>query len=427
MKGFVRRSFYPFTLTLSLFPHLMYDAVIAGAGPGGSTAATCMARAGLRVLLVDKSTFPRDKICGDALSGKSVDVLRRLGLIGALREQPQIASHGIVFSGPRGDAVTVPFSKTPDPANPPGYVCDRLTFDALLFDAAVQSGAEVWTGAQVTGLLRDGDRVTGITVARGGQTTDVQARLTVGADGAYSAVARSLGHAQLDERYYSAGLRVYYEGVTGFDAMNSIELHFVDEALPGYFWIFPMADGRANVGLGILSSEVKKRGLKLKDVLQRCIDHPRFRDRFAHARALGAPKGWGLPLGSRIRPLAGDGYLLVGDAASLIDPFTGEGIGNAMVSAEIAARYAAEAAQKGTADATLLQGYADDVQAYLRDELRLSHALQRLSRWRWLLNTVIRKASRVPEVADALSSMFDDEAQRRKLVTPGFYLRLLTA
>lgn len=255
----------------------------------------------------------------------------------------------------------------------------------------------------------------------------VRARLTVGADGAYSAVVRALGLDQLHEQYYSAGLRVYYEGVTGFGADNPIELHFVDEALPGYFWIFPMADGRANVGLGILCSEVKKRGLKPKEVLARCIAHPRFRDRFAEARSLGPVRGWGLPLGSRPRQMAGDGYVLVGDAASLIDPFTGEGIGNALVSGEIAARWAVRAAEAGDVSAAFLKGYSDEVMAYLGSELRLSHALQRLSQWRWLLNTVIRKAARVPEVADVISSMFDDESQRRRLIAPGFYLRLLTA
>lgn len=405
----------------------MYDAVIAGAGPGGSAAATFMARAGLRVLLLDKSAFPRDKVCGDALSGKSVDVLRRLDLLGPLRARPQVSSHGIVFSGPYGDTVHVPFSRTPDPNDPPGYVCDRLTFDGLLFEAATSSGADVWTEAAVTGLLRENGRVSGVEIQRGGRAEKIRARLTVGADGAYSAVVRALGLDQLHERYYSAGLRVYYEGVSGFGAGNPIELHFVDEALPGYFWIFPMEGGRANVGLGILSSEVKKRGLKPKAVLAQCIAHPRFRERFAGARALGPVKGWGLPLGSRPRPLSGDGYVLVGDAASLIDPFTGEGIGNALVSGEIAARWAVRAAEMGEASAALLAGYADEVTQYLGSELRLSHALQRLSQWRWLLNTVIRKAARVPEVADVLTSMFDDEAERRRLLTPGFYLRLLTA
>ena len=232
---------------------------------------------------------------------------------------------------------------------------------------------------------------------------------------------------QLDERHYCAGLRAYYTGVTGFHRLNHVELHFVDEAIPGYFWIFPMADGRANVGVGMLSQAIKKKDVRLKDVLAACVRHPRFRERFEGAEPIGPVRGWGLPLGSKPRPMAGDGWLLVGDAASLIDPFTGEGIGNAMISGELAAKWTSNAKTENDYTAAFLHGYERDVLNYLQGELRLSHAMQRLIGWKWLLNTVIRKASRSAELADAISCMFDDESQRRKLISPLFYLRVLAA
>jgi menaquinone-9 beta-reductase len=412
----------------------MYDAVIVGAGPGGATCAAVAARAGLRVLLLDKAeAFPRDKICGDAISGKSVDVMKRLGMIDPLLGATQLDSWGVTFSGPYGDEVAIPFTKAMDQPVAPGFLCDRVTFDALVLDQARAAGAEVRLGTSVTGLLRDGERVTGVRLKQGGQEEEIPARVTIGADGAYSVVVRELAAAgvrgmdQLDEAHYCAGLRWYWQGVTGFHEKNYIELHFVDEVIPGYFWIFPMADGRANVGLGMLSSEVKKRDLKLKPMLERVVEHPRFRERFAGAEPLEKIRGWGLPLGSKPRKMYGDGWMLVGDAASLIDPFTGEGIGNAMVSGERAAAYAVRAAEADLAMAATLVGYQKEVLSYLGNELRLSHAMQRLGRWKWLLNTVIRKASRSPEVADALSMMFDDESQREKLLSPLFYLRLLRA
>jgi menaquinone-9 beta-reductase len=406
----------------------MYDAVIVGAGPGGATCAAVAARAGLRVLLLDKAeAFPRDKICGDAISGKSVDVMKRLGMIDPLLAATQLDSWGVTFSGPYGDEVAIPFTKEMDQPVAPGFLCDRVTFDALVLDQARAAGAEVRLGTTVTGLLRDGDRITGVRLKQGGQEEAVPARVTIGADGAYSVVVRELGMDQLEEAHYCAGLRWYWQGVTGFHEKNHIELHFVDEVIPGYFWIFPMADGRANVGLGMLSSEVKKRDLKLKPMLEKVVEHPRFRERFAGAEPLEKIRGWGLPLGSKPRKMYGDGWMLVGDAASLIDPFTGEGIGNAMVSGERAAAYALRAAEADLATAATLAGYQKEVLSYLGNELRLSHAMQRLGRWKWLLNTVIRKASRSPEVADALSMMFDDEDQREKLFSPLFYLRLLRA
>ncbi|HYE96857.1 MAG TPA: NAD(P)/FAD-dependent oxidoreductase [Rubricoccaceae bacterium] len=405
----------------------MYDAVIVGAGPGGSTAAAVMARQGLRVLLLDKDTFPRDKTCGDALSGKTVDVMKRLGMIEPLLQATQIDSWGVTFSGPYGDEAAIPFTKALDKPIAPGFVCDRVTFDKLVFDQAVAAGAEIWTGATCTGLLREGEKVVGVKVKRNGTEEEVRAPLTVGADGAYSVVVRELGMDQLEEQHYCAGLRWYWRGVTGFHARNHIEIHFVEESIPGYFWIFPMANGLANVGLGMLSSEVKKRDLKLKPLLEQLVQHPRFKERFAQAEPVDKIRGWGLPLGSKPRRLAGDGWLLVGDAGSLIDPFTGEGIGNAMVSAEKAAEWAGKAKEANDFSAAFLAGYGEDVLSYLGHELRLSHAMQRLGRWKWLLNTVIRKASRSPEVADAISMMFDDESEREKLVSPLFYLRLLAA
>ncbi|MDX1419971.1 MAG: NAD(P)/FAD-dependent oxidoreductase [Rubricoccaceae bacterium] len=405
----------------------MYDAVIVGAGPGGATAAAVMARKGLRPLLLDRDTFPRDKICGDALSGKTVDVMKRLGMIDALLAVSQIDSWGVTFSGPYGDEAAIPFTKALDKPVAPGFVCDRVTFDRLVFDQAVEAGAEIWTGATVTGLLREGQRVVGVTVKRDGKEEEVRAPITVGADGAYSVVVRELGMDQLDAHHYCAGLRWYWEGVTGFHDLNHIEIHFVDEAIPGYFWIFPMADGKANVGLGMLSSIVKKKDIKLKPLLEQLVEHPRFKHRFEHGRPLEKMRGWGLPLGSKPRPLAGDGWMLVGDAGSLIDPFTGEGIGNAMVSAEKAAEWTERAKDQGDYSAAFLRGYDKDVLDYLGNELRLSHAMQRLGRWKWLLNKVISKAARSSEVADAISMMFDDEEEREKLISPLFYLRLLTA
>ena len=426
----------PLTTAPARFPMVDPDLLIVGAGPGGATAAAHAARLGLRTLVIDQARFPRDKVCGDAVSGKSVDALRRLGLLERFAamepEGKTLGSWGVTFSGPYGDEVAIPFTKMLDAPQAPGFLCDRVTFDNELAEEAVRSGATLWQETKAKGLIFDeapdgGLRVAGVEAERGGEPIDIRAPLVIGADGPYGVTARDLGMKQLVEDHYCGGVRAYYEGVTGFHDLNFIELHFVDEAIPGYFWIFPMGGGRANVGLGMLSSEIKKRGVKLKPLLDRLVQHHRFAHRFRDARRLGPTRGWGLPLGSKPRPLAGDGWMLVGDAGSLIDPFTGEGIGNAMVSGEKAAAWAEGAHAAQDFSAGYLKGYEKDVMGYLGGELRLSHAMQRLSSWKWLLNTVIKKAKRSPELADYISTMFDDEAQRKQLVSPMFYLRVLTA
>ncbi len=403
----------------------MYDAIVVGAGPAGSVAAALLARAGQNVLMIDKQRFPRDKVCGDAISGKSIDVLDRLELIDQIKAAGALPTWGITFSGPSGDEVSIPFSPKWET---PGFVFKRFDFDQVIFDCAVASGVEVRQECEVKGLLRDGDCVKGVTMSEpSGATTEVTAPVVIGADGAYSIVAKDLGFDQLDERHYVGAIRAYYEGVSGFNEGNFLEIHFVDEVIPGYFWIFPLPDGGANVGLGMLSSTMKKQGVRLRSLLDSVVAHPRFRDRFANAERMGRVKGWGLPLGSRPRTMAGNGWMLTGDAASLIDPFTGEGIGNAVISGSAAAEWAARAKIAANYSGIFLQGYERQVIRTLRDELRVSYLMQRIGRWRWLLDLVIRKASRSKELADTMSCMFDELDERRKLASPFFYLRVLTA
>ena len=401
-----------------------YDLIVVGGGPGGATAAGMAAEAGLRVLLLEKETFPRDKICGDAISGKSVDVLKKLGLIGSLSAENSIEIWGILFSSPAGDEVEIPFGSKTVREIAPGFVCAREDFDELVARRAAEMGAVLRDGTAVQGLLKEGEQVTGVSLPDG---EEVRAPLVVGADGAYSVVARELGITQLDEDHYYAGIRAYYEGVGGFRGRNYIELHFIDEAIPGYFWIFPMANGRANVGLGTLSSRIKKKNLQLKSLLREVLTSPRFAARFEGSTQIGKVRGWGMPLGSAPRPMAGPGWMLVGDAASLVDPFTGEGIGNAMVSGMLAAEWAQKAHRTNDFSGAFLEGYAARVHAVLDRELRLSFRLRQLESWRWLLDLVIRKAGRHPEIAAAISSMFDDLGERRKLTSPSFYLKVLTA
>lgn len=402
---------------------LRYDAVVVGGGPGGATAAAVLSEKGFRTLLADKYAFPRDKVCGDAISGKSMGVMRRLGLADRIDAIPQTGIRGVTFGSPSGHEVSIPFARSGERL--PGFVCRRMIFDQFIFEAAVASGADVWEHAEVRDLLRDGKTVRGVRIERGGRRIDVRAPIVIGADGAYSTVARELGMSQLRPRHYVAGLRSYYEGVRGQQRPGFIELHFVQDLLPGYFWIFELPNGAANVGIGMLSASIKKHGIRLKSALERVVSGPRFRGRFVEARRQGPVVGWGLPLGSSPRTMAGDGWMLVGDAASLIDPFTGEGIGNAMLSGLRAAEWAARAHEAGRFVRPFLKAYENEVLEALRAELRLSHLLQRMLTWRPLVDGVIRKASRSDELAATISCMFDDLDVRRELLSPLFYLRLL--
>ncbi len=421
-----------------------FDVIVVGAGPGGSSTAAFLAREGHRVLLLDRARFPRDKPCGDAISGKSASVLRELGLSDAVEAVPHAVAGGVLFSSPRGDRVSIPFPRNVDPSGirnskkynyvTPGYVIARDRFDDVVFrHAASLKTVTAIEEFEVKDVLFARGAVVGVSGRRrGGTDEEFRAPVVVGADGATSAVAQKVGAFDRDPEHWIGAFRIYYDGVRGLS--DDIEIHFVDDLIPGYFWIFPMADGRANVGAGMLERDI--RGLdgapkkNIKEITYRLMrEHPAFRDRFADAKEVeGSFRGWLLPLGSKHRRIHGDGWLLVGDAAALIDPFSGEGIGNAMVSGRLAALTIHEAlAAGGAPTAERLAAYERRVRAELDRELAMSYKLQKLGRRTWLLNFVIRRAARRPRVREIISSMLADREKKEDFGKLGFYVRLLFA
>ena len=214
--------------------------------------------------------------------------------------------------------------------------------------------------------------------------------------------------------------------MTGLSADNFIELHFIQDFLPGYLWVFPLPNGEANVGVGMLSSVVSKKKINLRQRLTEMLEtHPALKSRFSGAERLGPVRGWGLPLGSKRRPLSGENYLLLGDAGSLIDPFSGEGISHAMVSGRHAADWAARAVAANDFQPAFLKGYDRAVYNRLGQELRLSRMMQRLLNFPSLFNFLANRAASNPTLAETLSMMFLDLNLRERLRQPGFYFRLL--
>ncbi|MCH8327990.1 MAG: geranylgeranyl reductase family protein, partial [Candidatus Marinimicrobia bacterium] len=310
-----------------------FDIIIVGAGPAGSTATLYAAKKGLRVLLLDKATFPRDKVCGDALSGKTVDVLKELDLMAGVRNLPGATINRIIFGSPDGSALNINLSESELNQIPEGFVIRRAIFDHFLFEQARAVATQCHENFTVTDIIIEDDQVRGVVGTPGdsGESVSYRAPITFGADGYRSIVARKLGLYRHDPKHVVVALRQYYQGVEGLT--DQIELHFIDEVNPGYFWLFPLEDGKANIGIGMLHKSIKHQNIDLKQALANAISSPRFKERFSHATPLEDPVGWNLPVGSKHYPSVGNGFMLLGDAAGLIDPFTGEGIGNALYSA----------------------------------------------------------------------------------------------
>lgn len=401
-----------------------FDLIIVGAGPAGFACAHQLRNQNLKIAIIDKASFPRDKICGDALSADVVNQLYRMDqLLGEKFDSfaQKIDSHGVRFVAPNHSTLDINY-KNPNHGNAAGYISKRLDFDHFLFQQIEnQSNIEVFQAEKVLDIKRNSEIIEVYTDQR-----KLSAKMIVGADGAHSIVNRKLGSIKVEKDHYCAGIRQYYEGVKGFHANQHIELHFYKELLPGYFWIFPLPNGQANVGLGMLSSEVSKKKIDLKKALFDIIESkPHLKDRFINAISLEKPQGFGLPIGSKKRPISGDRFLLLGDAASLIDPFTGEGIGNALRSGRIASDNIIKAFENQIFTSKFLKQYDQMVYHKMWNELRISRQMQKLLRYPKLFNFVVNKANNNSSVRTLLTSMLDNVNLKKELVKPGFYFKLM--
>tara|TARA_Y100000031_G_C8197695_1_gene374556 strand:- start:210 stop:1424 length:1215 start_codon:yes stop_codon:yes gene_type:complete len=402
----------------------MFDVIIVGAGPAGTTAALYAHRFGLKCILIDKSFFPRDKICGDALSGKSVRILRELDLIEGVEKLEGAEINRITFGSPKNKQFDVHLKGSSGNGHiTKGFVIKREIFDHFLFKKA-DAVTDTVQGFSVTDLLYKDGHVVGVKGKhKDGEVEQFYAPVVMGCDGYNSIVARKVGLYEMDLDNTSIAIRCYYEGVKGLT--DQIELHYVKEVNPGYLWLFPAGNGIANIGIGLSKNDAKKENRTLREILDEITESDYFKDRFAEAKQLERPKGWNLPLGSIHRKNHGDGFMLLGDAAGLVDPFTGEGIGNAMASGKYAMKVAAKSKESGDFSEAAFAEYDQLLWGEIGKELRTSTKLQDLARSRFLLNFVINRAVRNEEVQNIISGMLSNEIPKDELSSPLFYFKIL--
>ncbi len=398
--------------------------IVVGAGPSGCSTSFFCARSGLRVLLLDKEFFPRDKTCGDGVSGKSVKLLKELEIdFESVKGLEYSFIKSTTLSSPNGDELKIGFEKPVGEFA--GVTCPRKQFDELLFNhVKKESNVTVIEGFHVIDVLKKGEQVVGVKGVKNGVEEEFKAKIVVASDGAYSVVRRKMGLFDSDSKNWIVAVRCYVDNLVIPDK-ESIELHFVDSILPGYFWIFPISESKANVGLGIVQEFVSKKKLNLVKELEKIMrEHPLFKERFKDSVKLSEVKAWNLPIGSKHRKLYADGVLFVGDAGGLIDPFTGEGIGNALFSGKIASKIILKAFKLNDFSKRVLKEYDDLLWREIGEELKNSTKLMHLAKYKFLLNLVIGKASKNSEIRNYLTQTIND-SKSEKIGSMQFLLKVL--
>lgn len=376
------------------------DVAVVGAGPAGAVAACTAARRGLSVALIDRETFPRDKICGDGLGPGAVRVLRDLDLDSVLGGRRRIES--VTVFGPAGERsenpVPVLAGKSTDV-----FVVPRLEFDEHLFRAAVASGAEDFSGTRYLGMNDAGEhgRIVELRDAAG-QHRRVRARLVIGADGAYSAVRKDLaGQDRTSKKFVGVAMRAYAAS-RGFDDGPSMLFEFSPDLLPSYGWIFPVGGGTVNIGVGLPIEQLRDRGVDLRILLGQFAD--RLRERGVTLGEMRQERAHQLPGVMGMPQLAFDRAALIGDAASMINPVSGEGIAYAMTSARRLVNALPVDLADGTALATALAAFERGFRADHRLHFLSCRFTMALLRHGAPAAVVVRAIQRDPRV---LSGVFD--------------------
>lgn len=313
----------------------MHDVVIVGAGPGGSAAGYYLARQGLDVLLLDKTSFPRDKTCGDGLTPRALGILEDMGLLSDLHRVGHRLNWVEVASA-KGFAVEAPF---PGKNGRPGYtlVVPRFTLDDTVRSHAVAHGTKFQSEVRVTDVS-PGSKGVIVTGKHKGRSFSTEARVAIIATGASIPLLQQM---KLLKKMPLVALaaRAYFEDVKGLS--DRMQLSFAGVPLPGYGWVFPLPDGAANIGAGIFPWGWAGRWMSrnARQAFDSFIQTPQLQEILAGARQVGSVKGYPLRMDFLSAPTYSDRVLLVGEAAGLVNPLTGEGIDYALESGKVAAEH----------------------------------------------------------------------------------------
>jgi menaquinone-9 beta-reductase len=404
------------------------DVTIVGAGPAGATAAYYLAKAGHRVILLDRQTFPRDKVCGDLVGSTAIKELQALNIT----EQPEFKNaHVINKAAVYIDGKLAISSPMPKISGLTGVwrEISRKTLDNWVLDSAKNAGATVYQNVLVTGYELDSKGVNVFASSSEGNQI-FHSDLLIGADGSNSLIASKLRGSEVPCSNRITVIRGYYEGVEG--ACDQVDLHFANESFPGYSWLFPNSQNEADVGVGVLLEPMPQAG-QLEDLLAKLMSQDEgLQSRLKNAKLKGKIEACQLNTYNSHLPIVGDRIMLIGEAAGLVNPINGEGIPYALLSGRWAAQTAMGCIGQKDFSQCALNSYAMQVENELGSGFKLSELLVQLMRNRtlnpiWLraFEVMVDRAKKDPQYANIAGGILSGLFSSTEGLKPQFIMNTL--
>ncbi|GAB3021939.1 hypothetical protein GCM10027051_29040 [Niabella terrae] len=402
--------------------------LIIGGGPAGSGMAYHLARAGIKVLVVEAQTFPRDKVCGDGVSPIALAELQAMGITGTERfaRANEIRNVGLFI---KNDKVVIPLSK-PDHLPLHARIIPRAELDHWIYEAAKKAGAVFIESARLKSYRLQEGGISAVIKDDSGERI-LTAKVLVGADGSRSAVARQLHGSKTASRYQLLGLRAYYEGVEG--PSDRVDIFFSKESFPGIYWMFPKGTSGANIGMAMVAATLPHQPAHAQQLLQQHIaQNADISARIGGGQQQGKILGWPIGFFNPENPIIADRLLLAGDAAGLINPLSGDGIQYALLSARWAAEALVRCCQTDDFSVAGLAPYHQKIKSELAYDFAFSQLLVQCSRnktlstvWMEIIAVLIARAKQDPAYGDTVAGIFEGTYPSYKALSLPFILKSL--
>lgn len=394
------------------------EAIVVGGGPAGSTFATLLAEAGHRVVLLDKASFPRHKPCSDYVSPAAAPVLDDLGVLDEVMAAGAYRMDAMVIHAPNGARFTASFA-TAEPGRA-SLGLSRHRLDHILLERAKAAGVTVRERAHVRKVVQDDGGVIGVEATIDGTSEMIRSSLVVGADGHNSVVSRELGLDGSLRWPRKTGLASHYRGITGLDQLG--EMHVGTNAYAG---LAILEDGLTNVTVVVDAHTVKARSSSIDSFFAETVQTmPAVAAKLDGAERVGHIRGVG-SMARRARRTTGNGYVLIGDAASFLDPFVGEGIYEALRGAQLATPVASAALKRGDVSASSLDQYRIARRRAFAAKRGVSWIVQGFVNTPLMMNYVTDRLSRREELGLTLTGVLGNFRPATQALSPIFLARLL--